>query len=186
MNERLRKKLEIPKRQDALLVAELWQYQFRVHSPYDGNRAAGNASTRCPKLLLCGFGVGLSWASAAITTRDLHVSELIEVADQCPMIDLRNRAIMIAGASSGIGRQCAITCSQLGASLALVGRDPSRLAETRGLLHGRRSLHRRTGRHRLCSARPDGGKGRRYDRTAFGLRAFSGDLPPAAAEADAP
>ena len=52
------------------------------------------------------------------------------------MIDLRNRTIMIAGASSGIGRQCAITCSRLGASLALVGRDPARLAETRGLLQG--------------------------------------------------
>jgi len=52
------------------------------------------------------------------------------------MIDLRNRAIMITGASSGIGRQCAITCSQLGATLALVGRDPTRLAETRGLLQG--------------------------------------------------
>ncbi len=52
------------------------------------------------------------------------------------MIDLRNRAIMITGASSGIGRQCAITCSQLGASLALVGRDPARLAETRRLLQG--------------------------------------------------
>jgi 3-oxoacyl-[acyl-carrier-protein] synthase-3 len=36
------------------------------------------------KLLLCGFGVGLSWASAAITTRDVHVSELIQVADAVP------------------------------------------------------------------------------------------------------
>ena len=52
------------------------------------------------------------------------------------MIDLRNRGIMITGASSGIGRQCAITCSQLGASLALIGRDPARLAETRRLLQG--------------------------------------------------
>jgi len=52
------------------------------------------------------------------------------------MIDLHNRVIMITGASSGIGRQCAITCSQLGASLALVGRDPARLAETHGLLLG--------------------------------------------------
>ena len=52
------------------------------------------------------------------------------------MIDLRNRGIMVTGASSGIGRQCAITCSQLGASLALVGRAPVRLAETRRLLPG--------------------------------------------------
>jgi 3-oxoacyl-[acyl-carrier-protein] synthase III len=36
------------------------------------------------KLLLCGFGVGLSWASAAITTRDVHMSELIQVADAVP------------------------------------------------------------------------------------------------------
>ena len=33
------------------------------------------------KLVLCGFGVGLSWASAAISTRDLYVSQLIEIAD---------------------------------------------------------------------------------------------------------
>jgi NAD(P)-dependent dehydrogenase (short-subunit alcohol dehydrogenase family) len=50
------------------------------------------------------------------------------------MIDLRNRAILITGASSGIGRQCAITCSELGASVALVGRNAARLAETQSLL----------------------------------------------------
>jgi NAD(P)-dependent dehydrogenase (short-subunit alcohol dehydrogenase family) len=52
------------------------------------------------------------------------------------VIDLNNRTILITGASSGIGRQCAITCSRLGASLALIGRDSSRLAETRRLLQG--------------------------------------------------
>ena len=52
------------------------------------------------------------------------------------MIELHNRAILITGASSGIGRQCAITCSQLGASVALVGRNEARLAETRALLSG--------------------------------------------------
>ena len=36
------------------------------------------------RLLLCGFGVGLSWASAAITTRDIYVSGFIEVGDSLP------------------------------------------------------------------------------------------------------
>ena len=33
------------------------------------------------RLLLCSFGIGLSWASAAITTKDLHVSDLVEMAN---------------------------------------------------------------------------------------------------------
>ena len=40
------------------------------------------------------------------------------------------KRIMVTGASSGIGRSTAILLSQLGASVILVGRDPSRLQQT--------------------------------------------------------
>lgn len=48
---------------------------------------------------------------------------------------LQNKNILITGASSGIGRQCAINCEQKGASLILLGRDRDRLDETLQLLN---------------------------------------------------
>jgi short-subunit dehydrogenase involved in D-alanine esterification of teichoic acids len=36
---------------------------------------------------------------------------------------LDNKIVVITGASSGIGRQCAITCSYMGAQVVLLGRD---------------------------------------------------------------
>lgn len=44
--------------------------------------------------------------------------------------DLSGKVICITGASSGIGRQCAITCSQLGATVILLARNEMRLEET--------------------------------------------------------
>jgi len=43
---------------------------------------------------------------------------------------LSEKLILITGASSGIGRQCAISCSRMGASVVLYGRDQERLEET--------------------------------------------------------
>jgi 3-oxoacyl-[acyl-carrier-protein] synthase III len=84
VNESLRKKLKIP----------------NAKMPYSLHNFGNTSSVSIPltmvtelaemlrrgahKLLLCGFGVGLSWASASITTRDLYVSKLIEVADKVP------------------------------------------------------------------------------------------------------
>lgn len=48
--------------------------------------------------------------------------------------DLTDKHIVISGASSGIGRQCAISCAQMGAILSLMGRDTQRLNETMDLL----------------------------------------------------
>lgn len=48
---------------------------------------------------------------------------------------LTNKTIAITGASSGIGRQCAITCSHLGAQVVLIGRSETRLQETANLCH---------------------------------------------------
>lgn len=47
---------------------------------------------------------------------------------------LQNKTILITGASSGIGRQCAMSCEQKGAALILLGRDQKRLEETMGLM----------------------------------------------------
>lgn len=43
---------------------------------------------------------------------------------------LNNRLIIVTGASSGIGRQTAISCSKMGAILVLIGRNTTRLQET--------------------------------------------------------
>ena len=43
---------------------------------------------------------------------------------------LHDKTIVITGASSGIGRQCAITCCQLGATVILLARSKVRLEET--------------------------------------------------------
>jgi NAD(P)-dependent dehydrogenase (short-subunit alcohol dehydrogenase family) len=45
--------------------------------------------------------------------------------------DLAGRAILVTGASSGIGRACAIEAARQGATVALVGRDTARLDEAR-------------------------------------------------------
>lgn len=47
---------------------------------------------------------------------------------------LDKRLIVVTGASSGIGRECAISCSRMGARLILLGRDSERLQETLDLM----------------------------------------------------
>jgi len=49
---------------------------------------------------------------------------------------LEGKTILITGASSGIGRQCAIDCSKMGARVVLIGRNQERLAETHSLMKG--------------------------------------------------
>ncbi len=51
------------------------------------------------------------------------------------LIDLKDRRILVTGASSGLGRETAILLSQLGATLTLTGRDPERLGQTLDALH---------------------------------------------------
>lgn len=49
---------------------------------------------------------------------------------------LSEKTILITGASSGIGRQCAIDCSRMGARVVLIGRNEERLAETQRQMTG--------------------------------------------------
>ena len=44
--------------------------------------------------------------------------------------DLSGRTIVVTGASSGIGAQCAIDCSKMGATIVLIGRNEERLQKT--------------------------------------------------------
>lgn len=57
---------------------------------------------------------------------------------------LEDKLVMVTGASSGIGRQCAIKCGQLGASVILLGRDQTRLAESLEMMND-------TEKHMICS-----------------------------------
>jgi NAD(P)-dependent dehydrogenase (short-subunit alcohol dehydrogenase family) len=47
---------------------------------------------------------------------------------------LVGKTILVTGASSGIGRETAITCSRMGANVVINGRDPERLQATCDLL----------------------------------------------------
>lgn len=49
---------------------------------------------------------------------------------------LEGRRVLVTGASSGIGRQVAISCAAMGASVVLSGRDEARLNETLEQLAG--------------------------------------------------
>jgi NAD(P)-dependent dehydrogenase (short-subunit alcohol dehydrogenase family) len=53
-----------------------------------------------------------------------------------PLFDLSGKTYLITGASSGIGKQCAITISECGGKLVITGRDTERLNETFLLLKG--------------------------------------------------
>ena len=53
---------------------------------------------------------------------------------------LEGRTILVTGASSGIGRQCAIDCSRMGARVVLVGRNLERLTETKNQMVGNNHL----------------------------------------------
>ena len=51
-------------------------------------------------------------------------------------MDLTGRAVLVTGASSGLGRATAILLSRLGARVFLIGRNEARLQEALGLLEG--------------------------------------------------
>jgi NAD(P)-dependent dehydrogenase (short-subunit alcohol dehydrogenase family) len=52
------------------------------------------------------------------------------------LLNLSGRRLMVTGASSGIGRACAVTFAKLGAELILVARSEDRLRETEQSIEG--------------------------------------------------
>ena len=73
---------------------------------------------------------------------------------------LRGRTVLFTGATAGLGRQTAITASQLGARVIATGRDEQRLAATHTLLEGpghtaiAADLIRQEEREKLAAALP--------------------------------
>ena len=51
-------------------------------------------------------------------------------------MDLTGKRVVVTGASSGIGRACAILASQLGATVVLIARDEKRLDQTMSQMSG--------------------------------------------------
>lgn len=51
--------------------------------------------------------------------------------------DLTGKTILVTGASSGLGRQTAVSASRMGATLCITGRNPERLGETFNGLEGK-------------------------------------------------
>ena len=51
-------------------------------------------------------------------------------------LDLTGRTILVTGASSGIGRACAVMCARLGAKVVLMARNRQRLEETCSRMEG--------------------------------------------------
>lgn len=49
---------------------------------------------------------------------------------------LQGKTLLVTGASSGIGRQTAISCAEMGAQIIATGRDAARLQETLGAMPG--------------------------------------------------
>ncbi len=57
-----------------------------------------------------------------------------------PLLRMSGRTVLVAGASSGLGRETAVVLSELGARLVLTGRDRPRLEETLASLSGESHL----------------------------------------------
>ncbi len=55
------------------------------------------------------------------------------------LFDLRGKTILVTGGSSGIGRSIAIICSELGASVIIVGRNESKLISNISLMGNKAS-----------------------------------------------
>lgn len=56
------------------------------------------------------------------------------------MLNLEKKVIVVTGASSGIGKQCAISCSKMGATLILFGRNIEKIKETLSMMDGQGHL----------------------------------------------
>jgi NAD(P)-dependent dehydrogenase (short-subunit alcohol dehydrogenase family) len=56
------------------------------------------------------------------------------------MISLEGKNIVITGASSGIGRNCAILCTELGANVIILGRNSMKLQQTFDALSGKNNM----------------------------------------------
>lgn len=56
------------------------------------------------------------------------------------MITLNNKTVLVTGASSGIGRACAVLCDQLGAQVIITGRNEAELKATASQLKNKHQI----------------------------------------------
>jgi NAD(P)-dependent dehydrogenase (short-subunit alcohol dehydrogenase family) len=82
---------------------------------------------------------------------------------------LAGKRLLVTGATSGIGRQIAISCTQMGALIVGVGRDEKRLLEMRSKLDGLSA-----GGHQMLSAELTNSADRESVITALGGQALHG------------
>lgn len=54
---------------------------------------------------------------------------------------LEGKTILVTGASSGIGRQCAIDCSKMGAKVVAIGRNKERLESLMSEMEGENTYY---------------------------------------------
>ena len=69
------------------------------------------------------------------------------------MIELKNKTILVTGASSGIGRATAILCDQLGANVIITGRNADELNKTKTALKNKPEAHSKWNRSRAGIAK---------------------------------
>lgn len=79
MNEKIRKKLGIPEEKMPYSLPDFGNTSMASIPLTIVTQLREKCEKRTTRFLCCGFGVGLSWGSVAFTTKDLRISELIEL-----------------------------------------------------------------------------------------------------------
>ena len=78
INNTIKKKLQLPTTKYQCHCANL-KYKRCYYSSYDQRKLRDKLSNGTHKLLMCGFGVGLSWATAIIEVDNLVIPEIVEI-----------------------------------------------------------------------------------------------------------
>ena len=79
MNEKIRKKLNIPEEKLPYSLPDFGNTSMASIPLTIVTQLRGKCEQQLTRFICCGFGVGLSWGSVAFTTKDLHISKLIEL-----------------------------------------------------------------------------------------------------------
>lgn len=85
------------------------------------------------RMILCGFGVGLSWGAVYAEIPTENILPVIETdehydEDKVPIGTLRKKNILVVGADTPMGEYVARFCSKSGARILLAGKDKKKLS----------------------------------------------------------
>ena len=78
MNEMIRKKLKLEKEKVPSTISKFGNTSS-VSIPLTIVSELKNKFDDEKYLLLCGFGVGMSWASSVLKFKDIHISDIVEI-----------------------------------------------------------------------------------------------------------